>query len=328
MTLESGTRLGPYEIVAPLGAGGMGEVLRARDTRLKREVAIKILPPAFAEDPKSLARFEREAQAVASISHPNILSIFDVGRQGGVTYLVTELLEGETLRDRMERVTLSPRRSVDLATQIVKGLAAAHERGVIHRDLKPENLFVTRDGLVKILDFGLAKRSPLLIDREGETEIAPANHAMTGTIAGTLSYMAPEQLRGTSIDHRADFFAFGVILFEMLAGRRPFQANSKPELMGAILRDEPLEFAETGTDAPPGTPENRQPMPGEIASGEIPVGARSGFRPRSDLGLRADDKRLGDFCGRGAAAGLVGGGSSIRQHEPGPRTGVFLRRHG
>lgn len=251
MSLEQGRRVGPYEIVAPLGAGGMGEVFRARDTRLKREVAIKVLPAELAEDAEALARFEQEAQVVAALTHANILSIHDFGQDAGVTYAVMELLAGETLRQRMERVNLSPQKSVELALQVAKGLAAAHDRGIVHRDLKPENLFITTDGLLKILDFGLAKRNPLGVAGAAETEMATMGHSMVGTIAGTLAYMSPEQLRGDQVDHRSDIFSFGVVLYEMLASHRPFQGQSNPDLMGAILKDEPAELDQSRVGASP-----------------------------------------------------------------------------
>ena len=239
MTLANGTRLGPYEILAPLGAGGMGEVYRARDTKLRREVAIKVLPEAFAKDSDALARFEREALAVAALSHPNILSIFDFGNQDGVAYAVMELLEGETLRVKLASGTFAQRKAIDYAAQIARGLAAAHERGIVHRDLKPENLFVTKEGHVKILDFGLARQIALPAD-PGDTKsptLSPPTEP--GVVLGTIAYMSPEQVRGLPVDHRADIFAFGCVLYELLSGRRPFSALSAVETMHAILRDEP-----------------------------------------------------------------------------------------
>ncbi|HEV8117978.1 MAG TPA: protein kinase, partial [Thermoanaerobaculia bacterium] len=244
MTLSAGTKLGSYEILAALGAGGMGEVYRARDSKLDRDVAVKVLPDSVAGDPAALARFEREAKAVAALSHPNILAIHDFGRQGGVSYAVMELLEGETLRGKLEAGPVSPNRSVDYALQVARGLAAAHEKGVVHRDLKPENLFVTRDGHVKILDFGLAKRFETAAP-EGETG-APTvtSHTEPGTVMGTLGYMSPEQVRGLSIDHRSDIFSFGAVLYELLYGKRAFARPTAADTMSAILKEDPPEPAD------------------------------------------------------------------------------------
>ena len=245
MPLPPGSRLGPYEIVSPLGAGGMGEVYRARDPRLGRDVAVKILPDALADDPEHLNRFEREARAVAALSHPNVLAIFDVG-DGEVPFLVTELLEGETLRPLLDRGALSARKAVDLGMQLVAGLAAAHDRGLVHRDLKPANVFVTTGGQVKILDFGLAREVGAL---SGPAEAITRPQTVRGTVLGTLGYMAPEQLRGLDADTRSDIFACGAILYEMLTGRRAFRGESPADTIGAILKDPPasLQF-------PPGTP--------------------------------------------------------------------------
>ncbi len=242
MTLSAGFRLGPYEILAPLGAGGMGEVYRALDPKLKREVAIKVLPESLARDEDALARFEREALAVAALSHPNILSIFDFGTDHGISYAVMELLEGETLRLKLVAGALAPRKAADYGAQIARGLAAAHEKGIIHRDLKPENLFVGRDGHVKILDFGLARQiAPL--GGPGDTKSPTlARSTEPGVILGTMAYMSPEQVRGLPADHRADIFTFGCVLYEMLSGRRPFSGSSAVETMHAIARDEPAEL--------------------------------------------------------------------------------------
>src|SRR5437667_7190886 len=209
--LAISSRLGPYEIVTPLGAGGMGEVYRARDTRLGREVAVKVLPEPFARDPDRLARFEREARAVAALSHPNILAIHDYGTDGAVTYAVMELLEGETLRGRLSRGALPWREAVVVAAAIAEGLAAAHTKGIVHRDLKPENLFLTSDGRVKILDFGLARITPLT---KSQSETGPYVPADTdpGRVMGTVGYMSPEQVRGQPADPRSDIFSFGCVL--------------------------------------------------------------------------------------------------------------------
>jgi len=244
MSLYAGTRLGPYEILAPLGAGGMGEVYRARDTRLGREVALKVLPAAFSADADRLRRFEQEARAASALNHPNILAIYDVGSHDGAPYVVSELLEGETLRERLAGSALSPRKAVDYTIQIAEGLAAAHEKGIVHRDLKPENLFVTKDGRLKILDFGLAKLTGPETSSGPQTE-APTAPGGTepGVVLGTVGYMSPEQVRGQAADHRSDIFAFGAILYEMVTGRRAFRGDSAIETMNAILKDEPPEIS-------------------------------------------------------------------------------------
>ena len=246
MTLAAGTKLGPYEILSPLGAGGMGEVYRARDTRLGREVAVKVLPELTAGCAEALARFEREAQAVAALSHPNILAIHDFGREGGVAYCVMELLEGESLRERLGASAIPPRKAVEYAQQIARGLAAAHDRGIVHRDLKPDNVFLTRDGLVKILDFGLARPA-------GETALSgagpQASLTESGTVVGTPGYMSPEQIRGKPVDQRSDLFALGAILYEMLTGQRAFQRGNPVETMMAVLQDDPPLPAGRGVPA-------------------------------------------------------------------------------
>jgi non-specific serine/threonine protein kinase len=243
MTLAPDTRLGPYVVVAPLGAGGMGEVYRARDPRLRREVAIKVLPAAVAGDAARLERFATEARAAAALNHPNILSVHDVSAEG-TPFVVFELLEGETLRERAGQI--SPRQAVDYAVQIARGLAAAHDRGVTHRDLKPDNVFVTRDGQVKILDFGLARLAEP--PEASALSAAPTREQTTpGTVIGTTGYMAPEQVRGMPADHRADIFALGVLLYEMLTGQRAFQRHSTAETQAAVLRDDP-------PPTPPGRP--------------------------------------------------------------------------
>ncbi|MFI5180514.1 MAG: protein kinase [Thermoanaerobaculia bacterium] len=239
MGLSTGTKLGPYEVLAPLGAGGMGEVYRARDTRLDRDVAIKVLPGGVANDPRALARFESEAKAVAALSHPNILSLFDVGESGGLHYAVTELLEGETLRLLVDRGAIPFERALGIAREVAEGLATAHEKGIVHRDLKPENIFLTKDGHAKILDFGLARYEPSF--RSAEDTHSPTLAALTetGAVVGTLAYMAPEQVRGQLVDHRADIFAFGCVLYEMLTGHRPFEGETAADLMSATLHQTP-----------------------------------------------------------------------------------------
>src|SRR5262245_41006170 len=248
MSLSAGARLGPYEITGSLGAGGMGEVYRARDTRLGRDVAIKILSPQLSNDPDRLRRFEQEARAAGVLNHPNVMMIHDVGATDGLHYVVSELLEGETLRDRLRSGPLPVSRAIEYALQIVRGLAAAHARAIVHRDLKPENLFITTDGLVKILDFGLAK---LLGDEAGGDDATVAIGTRPGTVWGTMGYMSPEQLRGLPTDHRTDLFAFGVVLHEMLTGRGPFHRDSAPEIMSAILRDDPPELSNSSRGVPP-----------------------------------------------------------------------------
>ena len=279
MTLPAGTRLGPYEILSPLGAGGMGEVYRARDSRLQRDVAVKVLPPGLSSDPDRLRRFEQEARAAGVLNHPNILAIHDIGSHDGAPYVVSELLEGETLRERMGGSALPPRKALEIAVQIARGLAAAHDRGIVHRDLKPENLFVTRDGHVKILDFGLAK---LTLPEEAEPAAMtslPTTPAETepGKILGTASYMSPEQVRGQPADHRSDLFAFGAILHEMLSGKRAFRRETAVETMNAILKEEPPDSGgdEPEPSARPGA--DRPPLPGEEAGGPVPVGAGPGL---------------------------------------------------
>ncbi len=251
MALAAGTRIGPYEIAALLGVGGMGEVYRARDTRLAREVAIKVLPTSFAGDADRLRRFEQEARATGLLNHPNILQVHDVGSHEGAPYVVSELLEGETLRDRIGGTPLPVRKAIDFATQIARGLSAAHEKGIVHRDLKPENLFLTRDGRVKILDFGLAK----LVHGEALSEAETNTHGMPGTdagkVLGTVGYMSPEQVRAQPVDHRSDIFSFGSVLYEMLSGRRAFRGASAVETMSAILKEDPPDLSETNRSLPP-----------------------------------------------------------------------------
>ncbi|HUL72877.1 MAG TPA: protein kinase [Vicinamibacterales bacterium] len=247
MALSAGTRLGSYEILAPLGSGGMGEVYKARDTRLNRSVAIKVLPAHLAVDPDAEARFVREGRAVASLSHPNLIALFDVGTDHGVSFAVMELLDGDTLRARLQAGPLPVRKALDYAAQIARGLAAAHDKGIVHRDLKPENLFVTTDGHVKILDFGLARH-----DTRGPASDLTTVQAQTipGTVLGTAAYMAPEQVRGLVADARADIFAFGVVLYEMIAGRRAFARATTAETMTAILNDDPPALP-ADRDVPP-----------------------------------------------------------------------------
>jgi TolB-like protein len=242
MGLKPGSQLGAYEILDLLGAGGMGEVYRARDPRLRREVAIKIVPPALAADPDRLARFEREAHTVAALSHPNILAIHDFGSDNGVTYAVMELLQGQSLRDALRGGALPRRKAIDCARQIARALDAAHARRVVHRDLKPENVFVTPGGQVKVLDFGLAANRAAAPD-SNQTQATTQGDTQPGAILGTPGYMSPEQVRGEVVDHRSDIFSFGCVLYEMLAGRRPFAGESAIDTMHATLRSEPTDLA-------------------------------------------------------------------------------------
>jgi eukaryotic-like serine/threonine-protein kinase len=239
VTLATGTRLGPYEILGPLGAGGMGEVYRARDPRLGREVAVKVLPHAVAGDPERQQRFEAEARAAGSLNHPNIVTLHDVGPSGGTPYLVTEILEGESLRELIRRGPVPTRRAVALVIEIAHGLGAAHAKGIIHRDLKPENLFVLPDGRVKILDFGIAKLTRTETSAQAETTPVFASLTVAGTIMGTVSYMAPEQLRDRPVDQRADLFALGAIFHELLTGQQPFEGETAADRVTAILSHDP-----------------------------------------------------------------------------------------
>ncbi|TAN20634.1 MAG: serine/threonine-protein kinase [Acidobacteria bacterium] len=242
LVLSPGTRFGPYEIIAALGAGGMGEVYRARDPRLGREVAIKILPAAWARDAERLRRFETEARAAGQLNHPNILSVYDFSVHEGTPYLVTELLEGETLRERLTPPSALPaRKAIEIAAQVARGLAAAHARGIVHRDLKPENIFLTRGGQAKILDFGLAKVTAPVSD--DAVTVAAGEVTSAGSVLGTAGYMAPEQVRGEAADARSDLFALGAILYEMVAGRRAFQKATAVETMSAVLKEEPAAAA-------------------------------------------------------------------------------------
>jgi len=250
MSLAPGTRVGAYEIRSLIGAGGMGEVYRAHDPRLGRDVAIKVLPASFSSDSSRLHRFEQEARAAASLNHPNILAVHDVGQQGGSPYIVSELLDGVTLRERLRPGPLPTRKAIDYAQQTARGLAAAHDKGIIHRDLKPENIFITDDGRVKILDFGLAKLTRPETT-EGSQVLTQTVESVPGTVVGTVGYMSPEQVRGTPADARSDLFSFGAILYEMLSGKRAFHGNSAAETMSAIVREEPQELLASNRSVPP-----------------------------------------------------------------------------
>src|SRR5262245_26134597 len=241
-----------YCILAKLGAGGMGAVYLAEDKRLGRKVAIKVLPASFAQNADRLRRFEQEARATSALNHPNILTIYDIGDHDGTPFIVAELLEGEELREQLNIGALPARAAIDCARQIASGLAAAHAKGIVHRDLKPENLFITTDGRVKILDFGLAKLKPS--QAPATDSQAPTQKKITdpGTVMGTVGYMSPEQVRGQDVDHRADIFALGVILYEMLSGHRPFTGDSAADVMSAMLKEEPPALSESGVKIAPG----------------------------------------------------------------------------
>jgi hypothetical protein len=251
MSLLPGARLGPYEILGPLGAGGMGEVYRARDPRLARDVAVKVLPEGLTQDSERLRRFEQEARAAGALNHPNVLAVFDTGRHDGSPYVVSELLEGQTLRERLAGAGLPVRKAVEIATQIARGLAAAHEKGIVHRDLKPENVFVSKDGHVKILDFGLAKLTHHAGDPEDSGLPTRTRETDPGTVMGTAGYMSPEQVRGEAVDHRSDIFSFGAILYEALSGRRAFKGETTAETMAAILKEDPPDLSATNKALPP-----------------------------------------------------------------------------
>src|SRR5437660_977715 len=246
MTIAAGRRLGRYEIRSKIGEGGMGEVYRARDEKLNRDVAIKVLPATLSQDADRLRRFEQEAQAAGALNHPNILAVYDVGMHDGAPYVVSELLEGESLKDRLNDGPISQRKAIDYAVQVAHGLTAAHEKGIVHRDLKPDNLFITKDDRVKILDFGIAKLIEPATEGIAQTDIATRKvHTDPGTVIGTVGYMSPEQVRGRHVDHRSDIFSFGAVLYEMLSGQRAFHGESAVETLNSILKDEPKELTIT-----------------------------------------------------------------------------------
>ncbi|HXM78675.1 MAG TPA: serine/threonine-protein kinase, partial [Thermoanaerobaculia bacterium] len=306
MALAPGTRLGPYEILAAIGAGGMGEVYRARDERLGREVAIKVLPASFSADPDRLRRFEQEARAAGILNHPNITAVYDIGtnESDGAPYVVQELLEGETLRSRLGAGAFTPRKALGHALQIANGLAAAHEKGIVHRDLKPENIFVTKDGRVKILDFGLAKlTSPR---EEGSASRLPTTAGETepGMVLGTLGYMSPEQVRGKPADARSDIFSFGAILYEMLSGKRAFHGDSAADTMSAILMKDPPDLSVTNQNISPGlervvrhclekNPEERFQSARDLAFDLESLSDISGVAPGGKAAPAASSRRTG-----------------------------------
>ncbi len=344
MTIIAGSRLGPYEILSPLGAGGMGEVWRARDPRLGREIAIKVLPASFSADADRLRRFEQEARAAGILNHPNITAVYDIGTHDGAPYVVQELLEGETLRTAVSGGRLSPRRAIDYALQIAHGLAAAHEKGIVHRDLKPENVFVTKDARVKILDFGLAKLTHM--EEGSQATNLPTAIAGTepGVVLGTLGYMSPEQVRGRPADVRSDIFSFGAILYEMLSGRRAFQGDTAADTMSAILREDPPDLSATNQNVSPGldrvvrhclekNPEQRFHSAHDIAfaletlSGiSAPVGALPGRalpRDRSRVLQLVIGAVL--LTAAGIAAGFLARDATRRQNPPSFKRLTFRR---
>ena len=249
MPLEPGTRLGPYELTSLIGAGGMGEVYRARDTRLSREVAIKVLPAGRAEGPAALARFKREARVVATLSHPNVLALFDFGEEEGLFYAVTELLAGDTLQGHLKEGTMPVRKALEYSSQIAAGLAAAHDKGIVHRDLKPANIFITGDGRAKVLDFGLAHWDEAT--ENGEELSTLDHHTTPGTVMGTLGYLSPEQARGQRADHRSDIFSFGAVLYEMISGEKAFVRDTSADSLSAILSHDPPEPSRLRPGIPP-----------------------------------------------------------------------------
>ena len=246
-TLSSGSKFGAYQILSPLGAGGMGEVYRARDSRLGREVAIKVLPGNVCPDKKRIERFQQEARSASALNHPNIVTIYELGEVGKTCYIAMELVDGVAVRDLLAAGSIPLAKVIEIAAQVAEGLAKAHEAGIVHRDLKPENLMVSRDGLVKILDFGLAKLVPS--DSSDETR---TRQTLPGAVLGTLEYMSPEQASGQTVDFRSDQFSFGSVLYEMLTGKSAFQRGSMAETVAAILRDqlEPVRTLNSEAPAP------------------------------------------------------------------------------
>jgi serine/threonine protein kinase/dipeptidyl aminopeptidase/acylaminoacyl peptidase len=338
MALTSGTRLGPYEILSPLGAGGMGEVYRARDPRLGREVAIKVLPASFSSDADRLRRFEQEARAAGLLNHPNITAVYDIGSRDGAPYVVSELLDGETLRAALVGGRLSPRKAIEYALQMAHGLSAAHEKGIVHRDLKPENLFVTKDGRLKVLDFGLAKLTQPETGGAPLTEIPTATAGTEpGIVLGTIGYMSPEQVRGQPADARSDIFTFGAILYEMLAGKRAFRGDSAADTMSAILREDPPDLSLTNQNLPPGlerivrhclekNPEQRFQSARDLAFDLEALSGLSGPRPEPAPHAARPPRGLARSVAVAAVAAALGllGGRQVWKKPPTPPP-VFRR---
>src|SRR6202453_3118214 len=314
MNLTSGTKLGPYEIVSLLGAGGMGEVYRARDSRLRREVAIKVLPQALSLDADRIRRFEQEALATAALNHPNILAVFDIGTSDGSPYVVSELLEGETLRDRLRSGSIAMRKALDYAMQIAQGLAAAQEKGILHRDLKPENLFLTKDGRLKILDFGLAKLTQF--DPGSNPSLATVTHGATeaGMVMGTAGYMSPEQVRGQTLDPRSDIFSFGAILYEMLSGKRAFHGATPADTMSSILKEDPPELSETNR--------NVSPALERIVQHCLEKNPESRFHSASDIAF--DLEHLSGLSGSSARVAAGGAASGLQRIQPSRRLPIAI----
>ena len=323
-------KFGPYDIQSLLGAGGMGEVYRARDTRLGREVAVKVLPKTFSHDADRLRRFEQEARAVAALNHPNILAIHDIGEQDGTRFIVSELLEGASLRTELSHGAISPRKAADYAAQIAQGLAAAHEKNITHRDLKPENVFITREGRVKILDFGLAKLTAASDENYSSGGVTvTSSPTEAGVVMGTAGYMAPEQVRGGAVDSRTDIFAFGCLLYEMLSGQRAFRRDTTAETMTAILKDDPPELSETAHLVSPGLerivrrclekqPEQRFQSAKDLA---FALEAVSGTTSRTGAHAAIVDqpkKRPRVLLAAASALGLVLGGALVWLLRPAP----------
>jgi serine/threonine protein kinase/tetratricopeptide (TPR) repeat protein len=323
MTLTRGQRLGRYEILGPLGAGGMGEVYRARDFELEREVAVKVLPEAVSRDPSRLERFRREARAVARLAHPNILEIWDFGESEGLVYAVTELLEGDSLRSRLERRPVGWLEARTIAVAVAEGLAAAHEKGIIHRDIKPENIFITADGRVKVLDFGLARTLEPL-STEADTKSLEMNLTREGTVLGTVGYMSPEQAVGVPSDQRGDIFSLGCVLYEMLSGRRPFQGPSSSETIMAVVRDDPPALTVAGEPAAPELasivsrclekrPERRFQSAADLAFALTAIVSESGASTVSRLRPRTRARRWLAPAAAAAAVVLVVAGAFVLQ---------------
>jgi Tol biopolymer transport system component len=325
MPLSAGARLGPYEVLAPLGAGGMGEVYRARDPRLGRDVAIKVLPASFSKDPDRLKRFEQEARSAGVLNHPNVTIVYDIGQHDGAPYVVQELLEGETLRSELAGGRFSPRKAIDYAIQIAQGLAAAHEKGIIHRDLKPENLFVTKDGRVKILDFGLAK----LVQVEGSANASNLPTATEpGLVMGTLGYMSPEQVKNEPADGRSDIFALGAILYEMLSAQRAFHGNSTAEIMVRILKEDPPDLSLSNQNVSPGlerlvrhclekNPERRFQSARDLAYDLETLTTASGATPAAAFGVSSRRWRMPLIAAALLASGILAGwGLHVIKQKP------------
>ncbi|HEU5239440.1 MAG TPA: serine/threonine-protein kinase, partial [Pyrinomonadaceae bacterium] len=274
--MTPGTKLGRYEIRSKIGEGGMGEVYRARDGNLNRDVAIKILPREFSENAERLNRFEQEAQAAGALNHPNILAVYDVGKHEDSPFVVSELLEGQNLRAAAHGAPLPQRKAIDYALQIARGLGAAHEKGIVHRDLKPDNIFVTKDGHVKILDFGLAKLIEPIGKNVGQTDV-PTRKVRTdaGMVMGTVGYMSPEQVRGQPVDHRSDIFSFGAVFYEILSGQKAFKGDSAVETLNSILKEEPAELT--------GTNQNISPAVERVVSHCLEKNPESRFQTAADL---------------------------------------------